>query len=260
MKTTFIYALIDPRDNQIRYIGKSNNPHKRFYEHLSDKSITHKTSWIKSVIKSNNVPELLILDEVELESWDFWELFYYNYYKSLGFRLTNMCECGIGTTNVHPDTIKKRVKTLKENIRSGKTVFYGKPILKIDINTGEIVEEYLTAGEAAKKNNMRKQRMDELLYGSAWKQGGRIKRIQQNGFRYIKRQDYDPNKDYKTTARRSKEVQQLDLEGNLIKVFNRIKDASEELNIPSPQIVACARGFQKTCKGFIFKYPETILK
>jgi hypothetical protein len=34
MKTTFIYALIDPRTKQPKYIGKANKPEKRLYEHL----------------------------------------------------------------------------------------------------------------------------------------------------------------------------------------------------------------------------------
>ena len=32
----YIYALIDPRDSRIRYIGKSTNPKKRLGVHLRD--------------------------------------------------------------------------------------------------------------------------------------------------------------------------------------------------------------------------------
>lgn len=35
MATKSIYALIDPRDDSIRYIGASNNPDKRYRQHLS---------------------------------------------------------------------------------------------------------------------------------------------------------------------------------------------------------------------------------
>lgn len=31
-KTTFIYALIDPRNNSVCYIGKADNPKRRFWE------------------------------------------------------------------------------------------------------------------------------------------------------------------------------------------------------------------------------------
>jgi hypothetical protein len=36
----YIYALLDPRDGDIRYIGKTNNPRLRYKQHLkSDKSL-----------------------------------------------------------------------------------------------------------------------------------------------------------------------------------------------------------------------------
>ena len=50
-KTTFIYALKDPRTNIIRYIGKANEPYKRYKKHLNkcrDKN-THKRNWINSL-------------------------------------------------------------------------------------------------------------------------------------------------------------------------------------------------------------------
>lgn len=255
METTFIYALIDPIDNQVRYIGKSNNPDKRFLEHLRDYSKTHKTCWIKSVLKTGNIPELEILDEVESEEWKFWEGFYYELYKSWGFKLTNSVECGIGPLKVNEYTTNKRIATLRENIKTGKTVFKTKPILKIDINTGEIVEKYKSASQAAKANKMRKQRIDELVSGSSQSITGKIKRIQQNGYRYIKEEEYNPNTNYKLISGKSTSINQLDLEGNIIKEFKRVNDASVELGISPGQIVNCAAGKQKTCHGFIFKYP-----
>lgn len=93
---TFIYALIDPRNNKIRYIGKANNPYKRFPQHINEakNSNTKKANWIKSLIKNLIRPELLILDEVEKNNWQFWEKFYISLYKSWGFDLTNVTEGG----------------------------------------------------------------------------------------------------------------------------------------------------------------------
>lgn len=48
MLNVFIYALSDPRTNQIRYIGKANNPYNRYSNHYNsarDKN-THKRNWI----------------------------------------------------------------------------------------------------------------------------------------------------------------------------------------------------------------------
>ena len=39
----FLYSLNDPDLNTPKYIGVSNNPTRRFDEHLNDQSITKKT-------------------------------------------------------------------------------------------------------------------------------------------------------------------------------------------------------------------------
>ena len=47
---TFIYALIDPRNNFKIYIGKSNNPSKRLKEHLSrTRTKTKKNDWLNKL-------------------------------------------------------------------------------------------------------------------------------------------------------------------------------------------------------------------
>ena len=45
---TFIYALIDPRTNEIRYVGKSNMPNIRYKAHIRNRkqNNTHKNNWI----------------------------------------------------------------------------------------------------------------------------------------------------------------------------------------------------------------------
>ena len=35
MENVFIYALSDPRDDKIRYIGKANNPESRYKNHYN---------------------------------------------------------------------------------------------------------------------------------------------------------------------------------------------------------------------------------
>lgn len=92
MKTTFIYILIDPRNNHVRYIGKTDNPRKRFNDHLNDgysNYNTHKVNWIKSLYKLGLKPIFEILDEVKETEWEFWEMHYISLYKSWGYKLTN---------------------------------------------------------------------------------------------------------------------------------------------------------------------------
>lgn len=104
---TFIYALIDPRNKQVRYVGKSNNPKGRLNGHLKDKMRTHKANWIKKLLQEQLKPELLILDKVLESEWQFWEVYYIDLYKSWGFSLTNGNGGGYGMLNCTKATRRK---------------------------------------------------------------------------------------------------------------------------------------------------------
>lgn len=89
--TTFIYVLICPLDGKIKYVGKSNNPEKRLKDHCLDFRCMdiHKAMWIRQLKGKGIKPELVIVDEVPVFDWKFWEEFYCYYFKSLGFKLFN---------------------------------------------------------------------------------------------------------------------------------------------------------------------------
>ncbi len=97
MKTTFIYILWDPRSNNKCYIGKADNPFKRFtYGHLMDshlKGHSIKKDWIKKLKRLGLKPILEIIDEISVNEHEFWERHYISLYKSWGFDLTNDPKC-----------------------------------------------------------------------------------------------------------------------------------------------------------------------
>jgi len=68
---TFIYGLVDPRDDRVRYIGKSNNPEKRLYGHIRDslRRVTKCGSWIKKLKKLSLEPNLIYLKRVKVDFW-----------------------------------------------------------------------------------------------------------------------------------------------------------------------------------------------
>lgn len=85
---TTIYALQDPITEDIRYIGRTKNPHMRLFSHMSCKDNKDKWDWVCALKALNFKPKMICLDEVDSDI-DFWELHYINLYQSWGFRLVN---------------------------------------------------------------------------------------------------------------------------------------------------------------------------
>lgn len=99
---TFIYLLLDPRDNSKVYIGRSRNVKARFNKHISDDKLdswtpTLKRTWIRSLLKQNLKPEIVIIDEAPNDEGNFWERHYVSLFKSWGFNLKNSTAGGDGS-------------------------------------------------------------------------------------------------------------------------------------------------------------------
>jgi len=61
----YIYALVDPRDKSVRYIGQSINPKMRFVQHLKDDINVHKKMWFDDLNNNGLRPEMIVIDVVE---------------------------------------------------------------------------------------------------------------------------------------------------------------------------------------------------
>lgn len=58
-----IYGLVDPRDNIIKYVGKTINIESRYRQHLYSKD----KDWLNDLKKNGLKPDLIKLDEIETE-------------------------------------------------------------------------------------------------------------------------------------------------------------------------------------------------
>jgi hypothetical protein len=58
----FVYALIDPRDHTIRYVGATYNLEQRIKAHLSESSHLLKYSWISDLKAQGLVPQYCVLE------------------------------------------------------------------------------------------------------------------------------------------------------------------------------------------------------
>jgi hypothetical protein len=104
-----VYALIDPRDGLVRYVGCSANPARRMHGHLSyarkGRDIhTLKGAWIKSLLDASIVPSLRILESTSAD-WESAERKWIEYYREEAF---NVADGGSGSPGfVQSDELKQ---------------------------------------------------------------------------------------------------------------------------------------------------------
>lgn len=90
-----IYALLDPRSEEIRYVGKSVNPRKRIRSHSQRKGVNpHKDNWIGTLAEDGLEPKLLILEIVQGDTWEECERWWIRILRECGEPLTNITEGG----------------------------------------------------------------------------------------------------------------------------------------------------------------------
>jgi hypothetical protein len=81
-KKTYIYGLMD--GDVVKYVGKSDNPNQRKYNHISEAlnsdSKTHRINWIKKMVKENKEISLKILEIVPYDKWEEKEKYWIEYY------------------------------------------------------------------------------------------------------------------------------------------------------------------------------------
>lgn len=107
MGKTYIYALTDPDTQEVRYIGKADNPQKRLNRHLGqfEPKPTHKSNWIKSLLEIGKQPGVKILEEVDESEWQSSERKWINEYKSSGANLTNTTDGGEGGKTLSAESL-----------------------------------------------------------------------------------------------------------------------------------------------------------
>ena len=135
-KRTYIYGLYDPRElvdgeiENIRYIGKADNPLFRLRSHISAAKNDGKEipihRWIRKLIKNGVRPEMLVLLRPLTDYHEGTEQHVIDVFRNDGHDLLNAAEGGIGGLNLgivkmmsdplrraaHRDKIKKSRSTL----------------------------------------------------------------------------------------------------------------------------------------------------
>jgi hypothetical protein len=72
--TRYIYGLVDPRTNFIRYIGKAKDTKRRYAGHLIpsqlDQHSHHRANWLKELLRLGLKPIMEILETVPTSEWE----------------------------------------------------------------------------------------------------------------------------------------------------------------------------------------------
>lgn len=266
MKTTKIYVLIDPRDNSIRYVGKTNNEKERYKNHLNslrDKN-THKRNWINQLKSIGLKPIMKVIEEIEIDKWKERESFYINHYKLLGFKLTNCSDGGEGLIKANKTSFKKNNNGLKivalqkdgtyfnryDSIREAKRQLGVHPNNIYSV----ITKKTKTAGgfiwvKEDEYDVMSSTEINKLVEFSNnnKEKGGKKTRFKvgmkswNSGKRGIK-------------LKPDKNVHQYTLDRVFIKTWSTAKKAANELNANEESIGQCARGKYKSAGGFYWSY------
>ena len=119
----YIYGLVDPTTMQIFYIGKSTNPLQRLKHHISKRSLktdSPKNLRIRTILKSDLKPILVILQKTTESTWAEAERAWIVQGRMIGWPITNTSDGGEGVLDRTPETPTIRYK--KRTVSKSKLV------------------------------------------------------------------------------------------------------------------------------------------
>lgn len=111
MRAAYIYGLLDPRTNALRYVGKSCDPILRHRSHIAygrkriRKGVMNQ--WIKDLADQKLEPELVLIEKIEGD-WKEREIYWIHRLREEGYPLLNTSSGGIGADGEAP--IEKTIK------------------------------------------------------------------------------------------------------------------------------------------------------
>lgn len=115
----FIYALIDPRTDEIKYIGQTYKGLLRLQRHtylLETKEKTKKHFWIKELKKNNLLFNVIFLEYCETQQQlNESETFFIQYFRSIGCNLLNHYDGGDG--HVRPKMTSEQLEIHKKRMK-----------------------------------------------------------------------------------------------------------------------------------------------
>ncbi len=231
MKTdiAYIYALIDPTNDEVRYIGKSIEPMKRLREHICSNDNTYRGKWVKSLIKENYKPKMKILKICPLSEFVEHETYYISQYDF--DRLTNSDRGGQGNIDRRRDVIDKSIEKIS------------RIVYQFDLN-GNFIKEHKSVREASREIGLSHTNISRCCNGIYKHSRGFI-------FRYDKvivvEKLENPNAVKKL-------VIEVDINGIEIDRWDSIMECSRKTGLDNGNLSRVLNGLRTKHKGRYFKF------
>lgn len=240
MKKYYIYTLSHPLTNEVKYIGKTINIAKRYSGHINDKSKSYKSSWIKKLISQGLLPIIEELEsfETEKECYEA-EEYWIEQFKNWGFKLTNIQSGGIGGCSESLSLeLNPNAKIKLEDVLSIKNY-----LLTTD----------LTIEKIAQLHNCTASTINNIKYGIAWSSVTGFKGEE----KWVRKDSVNKRattlKELGIYDKQSVTVIQNDLEGNFIKEFKSISEASRMTETNRTSLSQCLNNKCKTANKFVWE-------
>jgi hypothetical protein len=273
----YIYKLIDPTTNQIRYIGQTDNIKRRYNDHISSSLNknsssynTHKSSWVRKVVNNNLFPIIEVVEECNsLEQSNIRERYYIEKLTNEGYKLTNSYISDV--TEFSLDTREKmsnarKGKTLEEIVGLEKSIelkeYYSEriklnnpnknsdPLVREKISN--TLKEYFEDKEnhwayGLKMTDEHNEKLRLAKLNNPKNVGNRKPRTEE--------QKEKLRNSIKGTKIKRSEILQYDLDMNLVKEWKSLREIERiDTTMSRSQIAKCCKGDKETYAGFIWKY------
>lgn len=218
---TYIYTLENPETGEIKYVGKTTNIKRRYYQHTNKKvckklSNKHLGNWLFSILNKDLKPILNILEECE-NNWADSEIYWIEQFKVWGFNLVNFTKGGEGFGHKHSEKSKKKMSLVQKGLKKKFTEEGLKSHIKRLTDNNPMHNEKIKNKVLSSPNNHFYHPKPESIKKSLESR----KKLLETGFRF-----------------RARKV--INTETN--EIFNTIKEAAECIGLSRPHLTLCLNG------------------
>lgn len=264
MKIIYIYILIDPLTNDIRYVGKTTNLARRLNAHINraKQNKYHSARWINSLIQKDLKPIMTTIEECNEDNWEEREIYWISYYRKL-FDLTNILDGGghsatygrlgklwseeqrvnnrkarLGMNVNHTDEGKKnRADGIRKYCNENK-----KKVFQYSLD-GEFIKEWDSAVDAGLELNIAHSNITKVCKCEGKRAGN-----------FIWSYELKEITKYENKKPITKQILQIDVNDKIINEFEGTTEASSITKISRTAIINCLSGKSKSSGGFNWEY------